>query len=105
MGSPPPNTAPDPKAQMVSMIGTMALMGVVFYFLAIRPQQKRAKEHVNLLKGIRPGDKVVTSSGIVGIVLTVKEKTVTIRSIDAKLELTKAAITEITERSSDTKES
>lgn len=75
---------------------------VVFYFLLIRPQQKKAKDHAALLKTVRPGDKVVTSSGILGVVLTVKEKTLTLRSADTKLEITKSAIAEITERSGDT---
>jgi preprotein translocase subunit YajC len=79
----------------------LVLIMVVFYFLLIRPQQKKAKDHAALLKTVRPGDKIVTSGGIVGIVLTVKEKTLTLRSADTKLEITKSAIAEITERSGD----
>ncbi len=77
----------------------LALLAVVFYFALIRPQQKKAKDHASLLKAIRPGDKIVTSSGIVAVVITVKEKTLSIRSADAKLEITKSAVAEITERS------
>jgi preprotein translocase subunit YajC len=77
----------------------MALLVVVFYFALIRPQQKKAKEHAQLLKTVRPGDKIVTSGGIVGVVLTVKEKTLSLRSADAKFEVTKSSIAEITERS------
>ena len=51
------------------------------------------------------GDRVITSSGIVGVVVTVKEKSATIRSADAKLEITKSAIAEITERSGEPSES
>jgi preprotein translocase subunit YajC len=83
----------------------LVLLVVVFYFVLIRPQQKRTKEHQQLLKTVKPGDKVVTSGGVLGVVITVKEKTVTIRSADAKLEITKSAIAEITERSGDTSES
>jgi len=79
----------------------LVLLIVVFYFILIRPQQKKAKQHATLLKTVRPGDKVLTSSGILGVVLTVKEKTLTIRSADTKLEITKSAIAEITERSGD----
>ena len=81
----------------------LVLLLVVFYFILIRPQQKKAKEHDAMLKTIRPGDKIVTSSGIVGIVLTVKEKVITLRSADAKLEITKSAIAEISERSGESK--
>ncbi len=75
------------------------LMVFVFYFVFIRPQQRKAKEHDVLMKTIRSGDKIVTTSGIVGIVVSVKEKTVAIRSADTKLEVLKSAVTEITERS------
>jgi preprotein translocase subunit YajC len=70
----------------------------------MRPQQKRAKEHAALLKAVKAGDKIVSTSGILGVVLSVKEKTVTIRSADTKLEITKAAIAEITERGTDKSE-
>ncbi len=45
----------------------------IFYFLLIRPQQKRAKEHKELIAGIRRGDQVILSSGILGKVKTAKE--------------------------------
>src|SRR5881396_4229851 len=77
----------------------LGLLVVVFYFVLIRPQQKKAKEHAQLLKSVRPGDKIVTTGGIVGVIVSVKEKTLSIRSADAKFEVTKSAIAEITERS------
>ena len=83
----------------------MILLVVVFYFILIRPQQKKARQHAELLKAVKPGDKVLTSGGILGVIITVKEKTVSIRSADAKLEITKTAIAEITERSGEPKES
>jgi preprotein translocase subunit YajC len=82
------------------MLGTFAILGVIFYFLMIRPQQAKAKEHAALLKALKPGDKILTSGGIVGVVINVKEKSVSIRSADAKLEIVKSAVSEITERSS-----
>ena len=83
----------------------LVLLVVVFYFILIRPQQKKAKEHQQLLKTVKPGDKVLTSGGVLGVIITVKEKTVTLRSADAKLEITKSAIAEITERSGEAGES
>ena len=67
--------------------------------------QKKAKELAQLLGSLKSGDKIVTTSGIIGVVLTVKDKTVTIRSADTKLEITKGAVAEITERSGDTAQS
>lgn len=99
MGTPPPEgTAPNPTGQMVQTFGFMAIMFAVFYLLLIRPQQKKAKEHAALLKSLRTGDKVVTSGGIVGVVISVKERTVVVRSNDTKLEVTKGAVAEVTER-------
>ncbi len=83
----------------------MILLVVVFYFVLIRPQQRKAKEHAQLLKAIKPGDKVVTSAGILGTVVTVREKSLTLRSADAKLEITKSAVAEITERGGESSES
>ncbi len=97
---PPPGTAANPTAQMLQMLGTFAILGVIFYFLMIRPQQTKAKEHAALLKALKPGDKILTTGGILGVVITVKEKSVSIRSADAKLEIVKSAVSEITERNS-----
>ena len=75
----------------------MGLMVVIMYFMMIRPQQKRAKELAKLLESIKSGDRVVTASGIIGEIVTVKDKEVTLRSSDAKFVVTKASITEILE--------
>lgn len=75
----------------------MILLVVVFYFILIRPQQKRAKEQRKMLEALKSGDKVITSAGIVGEVITVKEKVVSLRSADAKLEVTKDSVIAITE--------
>ena len=101
--------ASTPPAQKPAPVWTnivpLLLMVVVFYFILIRPQQKKAKDHTSLLKTLRSGDKIVTSGGVVGVVVTVKEKTVSIRSADTKLEVLKSAISEITERSGEGSES
>lgn len=55
--------------QLVPLIIIM----VIFYFLLIRPQQKRAKEHRNMVEALKKGDKVLTNGGIYGTVIDVKE--------------------------------
>ena len=75
----------------------MILLVIVFYFILIRPQQQRAKQQVKLIASLKSGDKVITSSGIVGVVITVKDRTVSLRSADAKMEVTKSSVTEILE--------
>jgi preprotein translocase subunit YajC len=81
----------------VQMVPFLLILGV-FYLILILPQQKKAKEHANLLKSLKAGDKVVTSGGVVGVVVAVKEKTVSLRSADTKLEVLKSSVSEITER-------
>ncbi len=54
-----------------------------------------------MLKTVKSGDKIVTSSGIIATVITVKDDSVSIRSADAKLEITKGAIAEIREHAPD----
>lgn len=56
-----------------STIIMMVLFAVVFYFLLIRPQSKRAKDHKNMLAAIQKGDEVVTSGGIIGKVTKLTE--------------------------------
>lgn len=97
--SPAPGTPEQPPFFM--SIAPLIFVFVIFYFLLIRPQQKRAKEHAKLVAGIKTGDKVITSSGIHGIVANVKDKTVMVKVADnVKLEFDRAAITSI-ESSSD----
>ena len=74
------------------------LMLFVLYFVFMRPQQKRAKQHAAMLKTIKSGDKVTTSSGIIGVVVTVKERSVSIRSEESKFEVLKSAVAEVLER-------
>jgi preprotein translocase subunit YajC len=56
---------------IVGSILPLILIFVVFYFLLIRPQQKRMKEHQQMIAGLRRGDRVVTSGGIVGVIARV----------------------------------
>jgi preprotein translocase subunit YajC len=98
-------TVPDPRAQLINTIGMFVLLGVMFYFVLIRPQQKKAKEQAAMLKSVRPGDKILTTGGILAVVITVKEKSLSIRSADSKMEITKSAIAEILERSGESNES
>ena len=94
----PAGTQPNPTAQLVQMVGMFALMGLIFYFMLIRPQRTRAKQHEALMGQLKSGDKIVTSGGIVGVVISVKDKTVTLRSGDAKMEILKSAIGEVIEK-------
>lgn len=76
----------------------LVLLVFLMYFMLIRPQQRKAKEHDRLMKALKAGDKIVTSGGIVGSIVAVKEKTLSIRSADTKLEILKSSVAEVTER-------
>jgi preprotein translocase subunit YajC len=86
------------QGQMVQMISMVAIMGVMMYLIIIRPQRQRQKALTALMQNLKAGDKVLTGSGIVGTVISVKEKTVSIRSAESKLEVLKSTISEITEK-------
>jgi preprotein translocase subunit YajC len=53
-------------------------MFAIFYFLLIRPQQKRAKQHKEMIEALKAGDQVVTAGGIHGKIITVQDKSVTL---------------------------
>ncbi|MBN2170317.1 MAG: preprotein translocase subunit YajC [Candidatus Krumholzibacteriota bacterium] len=59
--------------------GFLIAMFAIFYFLIIRPQQKRSKEHKSMLESLSKGDKVVTTGGILGTIIGVRDHVVTLR--------------------------
>ena len=80
----------------------MILLVVVFYFILIRPQSQQRKKQAALITALKSGDKVVTTSGIVGVVISVKDTTVSLRSADSKMEVTKASVVQILDPSAAT---
>ena len=101
----PVTAEPNRQGEMLKTIAMFLCFGAVFYFVLLRPQQKRAKEQAAMLKSVKPGDKVLTTGGILATVVTVKDKSLSIRSADSKMEITKSAIAEIVERSGESSES
>lgn len=89
--------APAAQSSPLSLIIPMGLVFAIMYFMMIRPQSQRAKQQKKLLAALKSGDKVATAAGIIGIVITVKDTTVSIRSADAKMEVTKDSVTQILE--------
>jgi preprotein translocase subunit YajC len=64
--------APNMQSQLFGIM-PLILIFFIMYFLLIRPQQKRAKEHAAMIEGVRRGDQVVTQGGIIGKVTKVME--------------------------------
>ena len=88
----PAPAGPNPLASFVPII----LIFVIMYFLLFRPQMKRQKEQARLVSGLKTGDRVVTSSGIHGLVSNVKERTVILKVADnVKIEMEKSAVSSV----------
>jgi preprotein translocase subunit YajC len=85
----PQSSAASPLIQLFPLV----LIFVIFYFLLIRPQKQKEKEHQKMLAGINKNDEVVMLSGIHGTVVNVKEKTLTLRiDENVKIEVEKNSI-------------
>ncbi|MCL5290751.1 MAG: preprotein translocase subunit YajC [Firmicutes bacterium] len=64
--------------QTASIIYIVALFAIL-YFLMIRPQQKRQKQHAAMIKGLNVGDNIITVGGLLGSIVKIKDNTVVIR--------------------------
>ncbi|MGF1678714.1 MAG: preprotein translocase subunit YajC [Candidatus Methylacidiphilales bacterium] len=87
--------APNQAPGWVNFMPFIILL-VMFYFLLIRPQQKKMKQHQAMVSAIKSGDKVVAAGGIHGVVANVKEQTVILRVAEqVKIEVDKVSITTV----------
>lgn len=88
----PASTGPNPLASFIPII----LIFVIMYFLLFRPQMKRQKEQAKLVSALKTGDRVVTASGIHGLISNVKDRTVIVKVADnVKIEMEKSAVTNV----------
>jgi preprotein translocase subunit YajC len=84
-----------PGNPIMSIIPFVAIIAI-FYFLIIRPQNKKRKETEKMLSALKKGDKIVTIGGVHGVVQSVKESTVIIKVDDnVKLEFSRSAVSNI----------
>jgi len=83
----------DPIMGLAASLLPLVLILVVFYFLLIRPQQKRAKEHRQMLDNLKRGDKVITVGGVYGVVESVNPNTVVLKIAEnVKVKFSKQSI-------------
>ncbi|MCY3698517.1 MAG: preprotein translocase subunit YajC [Gemmatimonadetes bacterium] len=87
MASPEGGTA-NPTATLMMMFGFIA----IFYFIFFRPQRKQQKEHQEMVKNLKRGDKVSTIGGIVGEIVHLTNDIVTIKSGDTRVEVERSKI-------------
>jgi len=93
-----------PSGGIGSMLPFFILMFGVFYFLLIRPNQKRERAKRDLLGALAKGDKVVTNGGICGTIVGLSDKTVVLKVNDdpvTKIEFLRAAISQVVVEDSD----
>lgn len=74
--------APDSAAASFTSFIPLILMFVIFYFLLIRPQQKRNKDHRNMIANLKKGDRIITSGGLHGRVTGMDDTTLTVEIAD-----------------------
>ena len=87
--------APSPILQFLPLI----VLFVIFYFMLIRPQQKKQKDHADLIAKLDKNDEVITVGGVHATVVSVGEKTAVLRIADnVKIEIEKASITQVTKK-------
>ena len=91
-----PTTAPAGPFSGATTFIWMGAMIVIMYYVMIRPQSKRQKEHQRLISSLKTGDRIVTGSGIHGMITNVKDTTVTVKVADnVKIEMEKSAVTTV----------
>jgi len=96
MGMPAGGSSASGSGSMTTSLVTFALVIGIFYFLIIRPQNKKQKETKAMIDAVKKNDKVVTIGGIRGTVLSVKEETVIVKVDDeCKMEFNKSAISTV----------
>ena len=81
---------------LVNMIPIAAVFAI-FYFFLIRPQQKQAREHKNMLESLKKGDKILTTGGLYGTIMGVKGQDLEVRFAEnVKLTLARSAVARVT---------
>lgn len=93
----------DPAAGSASIVPTLITFGlvfVIFYFLIIRPQNKKQKETKKMLESLKKGDKVVSIGGIRGTIQAIKDDSVVVKvDTNTKMTFSRSAISNVVEQS------
>jgi preprotein translocase subunit YajC len=85
-------------SSMISTFVPFILIIAIFYFLIIRPQNKKQKETQKMLSALKKGDKIITVGGIHGVISTVRESSVVVKVDDnTKVEFSRSAIATVSE--------
>ena len=103
MGAPQGGEA-TPGSTLMSFLPLVAIIAI-FYFLILRPQNKKQKETQKMLSALKKGDRVITIGGVHGIIQSVKESTVIVKvDENTKLEFNRGAISTVSSQGKEEKE-
>jgi len=98
MPADPNGAGPSPVSMLLPIVGMLA----IFYFLLIRPQQKRQKEMQKMIAALKKGDRVVTASGLYGTVVGMRDDVLVLKIAEnVKVEMLKSAVTAVTAHDAD----
>ena len=84
-----------PKQSGFGMLVPMLVLFGIFYFMMIRPQNRKEKERRKMIEELRAGAKVVCTSGIVGTIVEANERTFRIRTADSEVEVLRGAVQDV----------
>ena len=90
------------QSSPVMMIGWLVIMVGLFYFMMIRPQQRKEKERRALIASVKSGDRVVFGGGLIGTVANVKETVLVVKVAEnTKLEVLRSSVTRVIQKDED----
>lgn len=83
------------NSQMISLLYIVGLFAIL-YFLMIRPQQQRQKKHQEMIKNLKPDDRVITIGGIYGTIVKLKESSLVLKVADnVRIEVLQSAVSRV----------
>ncbi|MFQ5501367.1 MAG: preprotein translocase subunit YajC [Phycisphaerae bacterium] len=92
---PPPGQTSQPPPGLSSMLPMFLIMGLIFYFLLIRPQSREKKKRAQMIDALKKNDRVLTIGGIVGTITAVRDDEITLKvdeSSNTKITFSRASI-------------
>jgi len=93
LGQRPAGASDAPRGSAIGGLLPLILIFFVFYFLLIRPQQRKVREHQNLINALKKGDEIITSGGIHGMITAIKGDVVDLKIAEGvRVVLSKSAV-------------
>ncbi len=84
-----------PQSNPYGMLSTMALIFAIFYFMMVRPQQRKEKERRKTIETLRAGQRVIFAGGLIGTIVEVKQYTFIIETVSGKIEIARGAVSRL----------